>query len=143
MEPHYHCAIYFANTVAAAITKAYRHRYKDLLIGQSIGCSCKGQVECLREGRHCHSTAAVKEVTAACVVDIVTVDTVAIIVDNRVVVVGLGNLHRKDQGTTMEHGVATATIHGVIFYFGSIGSDHRALVDVHFILGRCPYHRYY
>ena len=53
-------------------------------------------MECLREGQHCHSTAAVKEVTTACVVDIVTVDTVAIIVDNRVVVVGLGNLHRKD-----------------------------------------------
>ena len=51
---------------------------------------------CLNFGQRRHSTAAVKEVTAACVVDIVTVDTVAIIVDNRVVVVGLGNLHRKD-----------------------------------------------
>ena len=51
---------------------------------------------CLTKGQRRHSFVADKEVTAACVVDIVTVDTVAIIVDNRVVVVGLGNLHRKD-----------------------------------------------
>ena len=49
----------------------------------------------LKEGQRRHSTAAVKEVTTACVVDIVTVDTAAIIADNRVVV-DLGNLRRKD-----------------------------------------------
>ena len=135
MEQHFHYAIYSVDTVVAAIAKAYHH-YKDLLIGQSIGCSCKDQLVRWKVDQRRHST-VVKD-TIACVVDIATVTTAVIIVDIRVVV-DLGILRRMDQGTALEHEAAVVTDHDAIFYFESIGSDHKALIDDHLMLSYCYY----
>ena len=82
--------------------------------------------------------------TIASVDDMVTVTTVAIIADNRVVV-DLGNHHRtaEVEDITMEHKVVVVTAQCAIFYSGSICLDHMALIDDHFMLSSCLYHHCY